>query len=88
MFTVAGVQVSKGEQVTVTMVDGTIRTGMFQDKCGLHIRVESQAGQCGSLMLVQGIKTLVNHGVPSGPCGQFTGTARRCTTCGMLAKVH
>lgn len=88
MFTIAGTQVSKGEQVTVTMVDGNVRTGVFKDRAGLHIRVESQASQTGSLLLVSGVKTLVNHGAPSEPCGNFTGTGRRCGYCGMLARVH
>lgn len=88
MFTVAGTQVSKGEQVTVTMVDGTVRTGIFKDRAGLHIRVENQASQSGSLLLASGVATLVNHGAPTGPCGRFTGTARRCATCGMAARVH
>jgi hypothetical protein len=88
MFTIAGTQVSRGHQVTVTMVDGTVRTGILKDRCGLHIRVENSASRCGSLMLVSGVADLVNHGVPTGPCGEFAGTARRCTTCGMAARVH
>lgn len=76
-----------GDKITVTMVDGAQHLGDYAGCDGVHLMVESQASRRGVACLVLGIKTIKAHAAV-GPCATFAGTARRCTSCGMLARVH